>query len=354
MTDDRRLLRESISAVLRHHCGPEVVKAAEGDWAREVWQRLVEMGTTLVGVPEALGGSGGDLVDAAVIVKTAARFAAPVPLAETLLIGGPLHVAFGIQTEPGPVTLAYSSGIDRPMLRRSGLGWVLDGEVRRVAWARRCARVFVVAKSEGGRPMLVVVRPGQFELSYGQNIAGEPRDDLQFSEAELEGHDVFEMSDANARATRRHASLSRLVQSAGALERTLELTSEYATHREQFGRSIGSFQAIKQLLARLAEEVAAGVSASEGALAGVASDRAEFIIAAARVRSARSATIATEIAHQIHGAMGFTREHELGHFTRRLWAWRDEYGTEGEWQQILGRMVLECGSDAVWPLIVGV
>jgi acyl-CoA dehydrogenase len=59
------------------------------------------------------------------------------------------------------------------------------------------------------------------------------------------------------------------------------------------------------------------------------------------------------MAHQIHGALGIAREHELQHFTRRLWSWRDEYGTEGSWERRLGRAVLAAGPDALWPLVVG-
>jgi alkylation response protein AidB-like acyl-CoA dehydrogenase len=55
-----------------------------------------------------------------------------------------------------------------------------------------------------------------------------------------------------------------------------------------------------------------------------------------------------EIAHQLHGAIGFTVEHELHLFTRRLWSWRDEFGTESEWSARLGDQLIREGADAVW------
>jgi acyl-CoA dehydrogenase len=61
--------------------------------------------------------------------------------------------------------------------------------------------------------------------------------------------------------------------------------------------------------------------------------------------------ISVEIAHQVHGAMGFTHEHQLHHFTRRLWAWRDEHGSEAVWQARLGEHLCELGADQVWSFI---
>jgi acyl-CoA dehydrogenase len=58
-------------------------------------------------------------------------------------------------------------------------------------------------------------------------------------------------------------------------------------------------------------------------------------------------------AHQVHGALGFTREHDLRRWTTRLWAWRDEDGSDAQWQAELGRRVLAAGPDALWPMVVG-
>jgi acyl-CoA dehydrogenase len=60
---------------------------------------------------------------------------------------------------------------------------------------------------------------------------------------------------------------------------------------------------------------------------------------------------ATRIAHQVHGAMGFTYEHRLHHYTKRLWSWRDDFGTEVYWNTLLGRKALEVGGDGLWPFL---
>jgi len=74
-------------------------------------------------------------------------------------------------------------------------------------------------------------------------------------------------------------------------------------------------------------------------------------VAVAKVRVGEAAGNGAAIAHQVHGAMGFTYEHSLHHSTRRLWAWREEFGNEAVWAARLGRMVAERGADGLWPFI---
>jgi acyl-CoA dehydrogenase len=140
---------------------------------------------------------------------------------------------------------------------------------------------------------------------------------------------------------------------AGAMEAALELSTRYANDRVQFGRPIGKFQAIQQQMALLAEEVAAALVAVETAAVAVAEARAsaEFAVAAAKIRAGMAAGRVAEIAHQVHGAIGFTEEHFLHYLTRRLWSWRDEFGDESWWALALGQQVAAAGADGLWPLI---
>ena len=79
-------------------------------------------------------------------------------------------------------------------------------------------------------------------------------------------------------------------------------------------------------------QVAAALRATDAAIAALDTPRFAVQVAVAKARVGEAAGIASEIAHQVHGAMGFTHEHQLHHFTRRLLAWRDEYGRENYWQ----------------------
>ena len=139
----------------------------------------------------------------------------------------------------------------------------------------------------------------------------------------------------------------------GALETVLALTIDYVQTRKQFGKPISGFQAVQHQLAVLAGEVAAAQRATDAALDAVGTPAVAFEVAAAKARVGEAAGVAAAIAHQMHGAMGFTHEHHLHQFTRRLWAWRDECGNETFWQRRLGRQFAARGADRAWPLLTG-
>jgi len=149
------------------------------------------------------------------------------------------------------------------------------------------------------------------------------------------------------------------VQAAGALSAALELTIEYSMERVQFGRAIGKFQALQHSIAAFAGDVAAMNAAADAAAEAVARapsiDHEAWIeIATAKTRLEEAVNNGAAVAHQVHGAMGFTYEHSLHHVTRRLWSWRDEFGNDVVWARRLGEEVLSWGADELWPRITAV
>jgi acyl-CoA dehydrogenase len=148
----------------------------------------------------------------------------------------------------------------------------------------------------------------------------------------------------------------RSVQTAGALEAILDMTVRYANERVAFERPIAKFQAVQHNLARLAGEVAAAMTAAHSAADAIASaqtfDDAIFLEAtAAKIRSVEAAQEVAAIAHQVHGAIGFTSEHILHRYTLRMLAWRDDFGNESHWAAALGNKIAGRGADDFWPLV---
>jgi alkylation response protein AidB-like acyl-CoA dehydrogenase len=149
---------------------------------------------------------------------------------------------------------------------------------------------------------------------------------------------------------------ARAMQMAGALEAILDLSVAYANERIAFERAIAKFQAVQRNLAWLAGEVAVAIAAAGSAADAIANtpkfDEATFLEAAsAKIRVGEAATEGAGIAHQVLGAIGFTKEHTLHRFTRRLWAWRDDFGNESAWAVKLGAMVAAKGADELWPML---
>ena len=146
---------------------------------------------------------------------------------------------------------------------------------------------------------------------------------------------------------RRRGALMRAIQITGALDRVRDLTVTYASARRQFGQPLSRFQAVQLQLA----ELAGAAALAEAAVAEAVEDPSPRRVAAAKVVAGRAAGRGAAIAHQVHGAIGFTREHELHRFTTRLWRWRDDFGGEARWAESLGDLYAHAGADRVWEVV---
>jgi acyl-CoA dehydrogenase len=206
----------------------------------------------------------------------------------------------------------------------------------------------VVAGELDGKGVVGLVSTAGGNGGVEKNLAGEPRALLEFERAPLI---AFAPLAGVLSRLEVEGALYRSVQMAGALERTLEYALQYANERVQFGRPIAKFQAIQHMLALLAGQVAASSAAADAAVETARLEPDEFSVSVAKSRIGEAAGKSAEIAHQVLGAMGYTREHNLHYSTRRLWSWRDEFGNESYWQTRLGRVVAAAGADALWPML---
>ncbi|HVR30198.1 MAG TPA: acyl-CoA dehydrogenase family protein [Thermoanaerobaculia bacterium] len=361
MSQVRDLLVSSARTIFETTVTKEVIDGVEGGrFAQRVWEAIDDAGLDLALVPEDRGGAGISFADAAAILRVAGAAAAPVPLADSL-IARRLLAECGLEADAGPLALAASDpardgpGVGMVRVERGGKGFRLDGELYGVPFARFATAIVLEVESSSGTRLAVVPRD-RAEIDQHTGLAGEPRDRVRFTGAALEPEWVSDPGAAPS-TDRLHClgAFSRAALMSGALERILEMTVDYARERIQFGRPIGQFQAVQQELAVLAGEVAAAQTAADAA--AVALDRSdpsdELAVAVAKVRVGEAAGRAAMIAHQVHGAIGFTHEHELHYRTRRLWAWRDEYGSETFWAERVGAAVLAAGSAGLWPLLTG-
>jgi acyl-CoA dehydrogenase len=339
------IIVDTATRILRDLCPPATVNEAEaGTWPQALWQALDDAGLPRAWVPEELGGAGAEMADGFAILRAAGRFAAPVPLAETLMAGWLLARA-GIVMPEGPLTLAPVHPDGNISLHSDGR---LEGRARHLPFARNAGHIAALVRRDGGRAVALVAAEG-LPLRHGMSLAGEPRDDVSFDGAMAE---AVAAAPVDEDVLQRLGAAVRLQQMAGALEKVLEQSVEWALDRVQFGRPIAKFQAVQHNLAALAGEVAAASAAADlAAEACTGAEPAEAEVAIAKVRGGEAAGTGAAIAHQVHGAMGFTYEHSLHHATRRLWSWREEFGNEARWATRLGRMVAAEGADRLWPFV---
>jgi len=262
---------------------------------------------------------------------------------DDMAVGGAFHCqAAGIAVPEGPLSIAPVVAGDRLRIESERV----SGAARRVPWGRDAGHVVVF----GEAGTVALVRTGDADIDRGANVAGEPRDDLSFDGIPAVAAGTVPGLDRDRLHER--GALVRSVQMAGAMDRVLVMSVQYGGERKQFGRPLAKFQAIQQQLAVLAGHAAAAGTAADAAVSAAEGDAdASLAIAAAKARTSEAAGIVAGIAHQVHGAMGFTYEHALHHFTRRLWSWRDEFGNEALWNRTLGMRVAAAGGEALWPLI---
>jgi acyl-CoA dehydrogenase len=353
---DQDLVVETVRDILGSH--EPFVLNSDRRWDADLWRALAESGLTGVGVPEESGGSGGELADAVAIVRTLAAGAAAVPVAEQLLVAAPALVAadLSLPSPEEPLTFAVADAVTvHPVNNGDGPGrFTVNGTVTDLAWAGVAAHVAVLAPAPAGieGALLALVDASRLEATDAFNLAGEPRGSLVLDQVPASG---ALLSEAQASELRARFALARAVQLAAALEQVLAWTVQYAGERQQFGRPLGKFQAIQMELAEMAGEVTAVTALTDAAVQAM--DRgSDFVLAAAaaKVRAGAAVEVVARLAHQVHGAIGFTQEHKLHHLTRRLWSWRDEAGSELVWSRVLGAGLLADGPDALWPALTRV
>ena len=351
------LIVDTTARMLTELCGPEVVAATEdGTWPEALWEALEDSALTRAWIPETLGGPGTGLADGTAIIRLAGTHAVPVPLAETLLAGW-LASEGSLEAPEGPLTVAPVDAA--PSFRLHGDA--LSGSATRVPFARACGHLVVVFRegsADSGLQSVAIVDRTACEVEPGTSLAGEPSDTV-FLDGVVPIARSAPATVNLAERLRRMGAVMRAEQMAGALEGCLEQSLRYAADRRQFGRPIAKFQAVQHNLAVLAGEVAAATTSADAAVSAIArhgidDDRTFLAVATAKIRCGQAAGAGAGIAHQVHGAMGFTREYSLQHRTRRLWSWRDEFDPETMWAIELGRRIARDGGDALWATVTAV
>jgi acyl-CoA dehydrogenase len=305
----------------------------------ELWRRLEELGLVRLTGDERVGGSGASWYEAAELLAAAVRHGVRIPLAEHDLLACWLLDANGMDCDGAARTVC-----------------VLDdrGTASAVPWASGADRIVVVWQT-GDQYRAADVEAAAVVITGGTNMIGEPRDTVVTDPAALGGVAVSASLVAQLRLK---SALVRSIQVCAAMDRILELSIEHAVTRNQFGRPLAKFQAIQHLIADIAAEAALGRAATEAALAAAVTSEwsvssLDFLVAVARSCTGHAASVVVRNAHQVHGAMGTTREHRLHEFTRAALAWRSEFGTVRYWDDRVTSAALQAGPAQLWGLITG-
>lgn len=328
-TEERRMIADSLRRYLADTYGTEIrngILASEQGWSAEVWTGLAELGVIGALFPEDQGGFGGAGFDIATVFEELGRAGVVEPVLETAVLGGRLvddpDVVEGVIG--GSVQLAFAHGepgsrydLDRIATRAA------DGKLtgrKSVVGNAEAADWLIVSAQEGEGLSLWRVAPGDVLIrGYAMNGGG------RAAEVVLEdapGARIGEAGDALQRieAAVAAAHVALAAEALGAMQKAVELTTGYLEQRKQFGKPIGTFQALQHRLAEMLIELEQARSMVILAAAHLddAPPERDRHLAAARNLIGRVARLIAEESIQMHGGIAMTQEYELAHIAKRL------------------------------------
>lgn len=288
MSEEREMLRATVAALVEKHAGPEAVRAAiesEKGYDEKLWQMLCEqVGAAALVVPEELGGAGGELGDAAVVLEELAKGLVPTPLLGTTLA----ELALLAVGEEAPLEgLAEGTSIGTVVF---DAGYVINGDVADV----------VIAAQDG-------------QLTHWTDNTVTPAtamDPTRRLAAISPGSTTALGADPGLAHT---AAILMAVEQVAAASRCLDLTVAYSKDRVQFGRPIGSFQALKHRMSDLYVKVSAARSIVNDAIADPTPTNASL----ARYMATEAFNAVAGEAIQMHGGIAITWESDIQFYFKR-------------------------------------
>ena len=358
LSEVQQMLKSSAQELLSQECPLTLVRAMEEDprgYTDELWRHIVGVGWTGLVFPEQYGGTGGSFLDLTVLLEEMGRALVPSPFFSTVVLGGMTVLDSGTDAQKLDILPRICSGqlimtlaLTEPsatyepwgvetVAESQGDNYVISGTKLFVADAQEAGLILVAARTSTGTDpaqgitlFLVPADSQGLSISPLNTISS----DRQF-EVTLDGVRVPAASALGAvdegwsvvqRALQR-AVTGKSIEMLGGADAVVEMTVEYVKQRTQFGRPIGSFQAVQHHCADMATDVEGSrnivYQAAWRVSEGGPSER-EVSIAKAWVSGAYQRVCA--MAHQCHGAIGFTKEHDLQLYTRRAKALELTYG----------------------------
>ncbi len=355
-TEEQEAIRSTARELLADRCPMSHVRAMADDpagYSSGLWKEMVELGWTALALPEEHGGLGEGFLELCLLIEELGRFQTPSPFVPTVVWSGLPLARFGTDDQKQRYLPPIARGEriltacgfgwgpeEAPVATRDGDGYVLGGSVMFVPYANVADALVVVARGEDGEPRVLVVAADAQGVTAERletvRAIPEHRVDLDGVRVEAAG----EIPAGAAQAIRDLGAVAACVEMVGGAQRVLDMTVSYATERQQFGKPVGSFQAIQHHCANMASDVlGARLIAYEAAwrLSEGLEASEEVSLAKAWVGDAYRRVCG--LGHQVHGAMGFTQEYDLHYYYRHAMAADLAFGDAGHHTELVARHI---------------
>ncbi len=355
LTEDQEMLRSMAREFIEQETPRTFVRDMEEDdrgFTADMWQKIAQVGWLGLIVPEEHGGTGQNLVDLGILLEEVGHGVMPGPFFNTALTTVAIldagsdaqkadylpRIAAGDLIATTAILEPYSrldaNGINLEA-SASGDGYTLNGTKMFVENAHAADLLLVAARTGGSGEdgvtlLLVDAQSDGVSVDKLKTIATDNQCEVTFNNVSVPAANVLGEAGngwSQLKLLLQKGAALRCCQMVGALQEVLDMTVEYVKNRVQFGRPIGSFQAIQHYCANMATDVDGSRFITYQAIwrlgEGLPSD---LEVSSAKAWVSDSAQRVAATAHQCHGAIGFTQEHDLQLFTRRLKAWEVSFG----------------------------
>jgi alkylation response protein AidB-like acyl-CoA dehydrogenase len=346
LTEDQRLIQSTARELLDSRAAAACARAVGDDpagYSARLWKEIVELGWTGLAIPEEHGGVGEGFGELCLVLEELGRSRVPAPLAATAACCGMPILRHGTEAQRaewlGAIArgqvMSYVAGDDGDrgdgggggggvVAERSGDGFVLDGEASFVPYADAASRLLVTGRDRDGPIAAIVDADAPGIAREPLDVIADPAHRVRFDHVAVPGARVLGgiPGDASAvAAITAYGTAAVCAEMVGGAQGVLDMTVAYAREREQFGQPIGAFQAVAHHCADMATDVLASRFIAYEAIWRLADGRdatEELSLAKSWVSDAYQRVCA--LGHQVHGAIGFTAEHDLHYFTRHAMA----------------------------------
>ncbi len=339
-TEDQLLFRESVREFLVNEVTPERIRAGwETDSGRDIalWNQLAELGLTGMTVPEAQGGLGMTELDFVLLAQECGYVALPEPLVHTVLVAVPMLRDIG-----GELAAQWL-----PKIAAGAAKVVVGLQQNLLVEDAHVADLLLLQQGDS----LVAATPEQVRLQHNESI------DLS---RKLFAVEVLPGATAVANGARaatlvadtlNRGALGCAAQALGLAQRMIDLAVKYTSERQQFGKPIGSFQAVKHHMANVAVQLEYAKAPTHRAAYAVAHGQAVAshalacrAVSHAKLVACEAANLAAKNSHQVHGAMGYTWEVDLHIFMKKAWALANTWGDAGFHKTRVGDHIFAAGA----------
>ena len=375
LNDEQKMIAESAAQVLQERSSGERVRQVleQGGLDRALWQEACALGWTALAVPEQAGGMGLGLTELVLLQEQLGWHLACIPFFDAVVAPAPLwrHLAqhggasglvaverLALSGQICVLGMAVDGSLAAParLQRRAEGGWQLDGTWPQVASAAHADVLLLPAQLPEGDCALVAlpVQATGLQLQPQATVDGTRSSAwVQAAQVQMAPEDVLLHGEALAQLwepLRQHAAIGLAAEQVGVADRALQLAVAYTGERQQFGKPVGSFQAVKHRAAQMLVQVELARSAVyEAAFLADAPDAAIDLLlhaAQARMQATQAALFCTRECIQLHGGVGFTWEYDPHLYFRRAQAGSQRMGTVAQWLEQTAAQLLDRQPEA--------